>query len=191
MPWARSLGQEDPLEEDTATHSSILAWRTPWTEERGGVTKGKAWLSEWSHTACKCGDRRTVYSLFCCLTSYQFPQYHCETASVSPPPFFFFKIMLTLNCFLPRRFFLNIDFIFLPCQDKFSLWFSKERKRENRKISHKDTPSPVIMWFYTAECEPPAKIKKHHFINIKHLIRVACCSPWGRKELDRTEPLNN
>ena len=32
----RSLGQEDPLEEEMATHSSILAWRTPWTEEPGG-----------------------------------------------------------------------------------------------------------------------------------------------------------
>ena len=29
------LGQEDPLEEEMATHSSILAWRIPWTEERG------------------------------------------------------------------------------------------------------------------------------------------------------------
>ena len=32
-----SLGQEDPLEEGTATHSSILAWRIPWTEEPGGL----------------------------------------------------------------------------------------------------------------------------------------------------------
>ena len=31
------LGQEDPLEEDMATHSSILAWRIPWTEEPGGL----------------------------------------------------------------------------------------------------------------------------------------------------------
>ena len=30
-----SLGQEDPLEEEMATHSSILAWRIPWTEEPG------------------------------------------------------------------------------------------------------------------------------------------------------------
>ena len=30
-----SLGQEDPLEKETATHSSILAWRIPWTEEPG------------------------------------------------------------------------------------------------------------------------------------------------------------
>ena len=33
----RSLGQEDPLEEGVATHSSIPAWRIPWTEERGGL----------------------------------------------------------------------------------------------------------------------------------------------------------
>ena len=32
-----SLGQEEPLEEGTATHSSILAWRIPWTEEPGGL----------------------------------------------------------------------------------------------------------------------------------------------------------
>ena len=33
----RSLGWEDPLEEETATHSSILAWKIPWTEEPGGL----------------------------------------------------------------------------------------------------------------------------------------------------------
>ena len=33
--WFRSLGQEDPLEKGMATHSSILAWRIPWTEEPG------------------------------------------------------------------------------------------------------------------------------------------------------------
>ena len=32
-----SLGQEDPLKEEKATHSSILAWRIPWTEEPGGL----------------------------------------------------------------------------------------------------------------------------------------------------------
>ena len=35
--WVRSLGQEDPLEKGMATHSSILAWRMPWTEEPGGL----------------------------------------------------------------------------------------------------------------------------------------------------------
>ena len=33
--WVRSLGWEDPLEEGMATHSSIFAWRTPWTEKPG------------------------------------------------------------------------------------------------------------------------------------------------------------
>ena len=33
----RSLDQEDPLEREMATHSSILAWRIPWTEEPGGL----------------------------------------------------------------------------------------------------------------------------------------------------------
>ena len=32
----QSLGQEDPVEKEMATHSSILAWKTPWTEEPGG-----------------------------------------------------------------------------------------------------------------------------------------------------------
>ena len=35
--WVRSLGWEDPLEKGKATHSSILAWRIPWTEEPGAL----------------------------------------------------------------------------------------------------------------------------------------------------------
>ena len=35
--WVRSLGWGDPLEEEMATHSSILAWKTLWTEEPGGL----------------------------------------------------------------------------------------------------------------------------------------------------------
>ena len=35
--WVQSLGREDPLEKEMATHSSILAWRIPWTEEPGGL----------------------------------------------------------------------------------------------------------------------------------------------------------
>ena len=36
--WVRSLGLEDPLEKEMATHSSILAWRIPWTEELGSYS---------------------------------------------------------------------------------------------------------------------------------------------------------
>ena len=35
--WVQSLGWEDSLEKEMATHSSILAWRIPWTEEPGGL----------------------------------------------------------------------------------------------------------------------------------------------------------
>ena len=35
--WVRSLGWEDPLEKEMATHSSTLAWKIPWTEELGGL----------------------------------------------------------------------------------------------------------------------------------------------------------
>ena len=35
--WVQSMGQEDSLEEEMATHSSILAWEIPWTEELGGL----------------------------------------------------------------------------------------------------------------------------------------------------------
>ena len=41
--WVRSLGQEDPLEKEMAAHSSVFAWRIPWTEEPGG-------LHSWGHT---------------------------------------------------------------------------------------------------------------------------------------------
>ena len=40
--WVRSPGWEDPLDKGTATHSSILTWRVPWTEEPGG-------LHSWAH----------------------------------------------------------------------------------------------------------------------------------------------
>ena len=43
--WVRSLGWEDLLEKKMATHSSILVWRIPWTEEPGGLVHGvtKSW----------------------------------------------------------------------------------------------------------------------------------------------------
>ena len=42
--WVQSLGQEDPLEKEMATHSSIFAWRIPWTEEpvHGATVQGVA-----------------------------------------------------------------------------------------------------------------------------------------------------
>ena len=36
--WVQSLGQEDALEKEVASHSCVLAWRIPWTEKPGGLT---------------------------------------------------------------------------------------------------------------------------------------------------------
>ena len=46
--WVRPLGQEDPLEEGMETHSNILAWRIPWTEEPDG--QQFMWLQRVGHT---------------------------------------------------------------------------------------------------------------------------------------------
>ena len=50
--WVLSLGQEDPLEKEMATQSSILAWRIPWTEEPGGLqstgSQSRTWLSHFT-----------------------------------------------------------------------------------------------------------------------------------------------
>ena len=44
--WVQSLGWEDVLVKGTATHSSILDWRIPWTEEPGGMAKSQTLLSD-------------------------------------------------------------------------------------------------------------------------------------------------
>ena len=51
----QSPGQEDPLEKEMATHSSILAWKIPWTEKLGGIQsigaqKSQTWLSDLTTT---------------------------------------------------------------------------------------------------------------------------------------------
>ena len=48
--WVRSLGWEDPLEKEMATHSSILAWRIPWMEEPGGIqsTESQSVRHDWA-----------------------------------------------------------------------------------------------------------------------------------------------
>ena len=52
--WVRSQGQEDPLEKEMATHSSILAWRIPWMEEPGGLqsTGSQRYSSTGNSTQC-------------------------------------------------------------------------------------------------------------------------------------------
>ena len=51
----QSLGQEDPPEEEMGAHSSVLAWRTPWTEEPGGLqSRGCKELDATEHIYIRC-----------------------------------------------------------------------------------------------------------------------------------------
>ena len=54
--WVRSLGQEDPLEKEMATHSSTLAWKIPWTEEHGRLqSKGSQRVGhDWTTSPSTC-----------------------------------------------------------------------------------------------------------------------------------------
>ena len=71
--WAQFLGPEDPLEKEVATHSCILAWRTPWTKETGGLqSMGSQELdmTEWLNWTCSsvskesaCNAETQVWSL--------------------------------------------------------------------------------------------------------------------------------
>ena len=89
--WVRSLGQEDPPEKGMATHSSILAWRIPWTVEPGGLwsmgsnTVGHNWATKCAsmrahmHTHTHTHTHTHVWDL--ALNSYKFMSsgliYHC------------------------------------------------------------------------------------------------------------------
>ena len=61
----QSLGREDPLEKEIATHSSILAWEIPWTEEPGelysmGLQKSQTWLCNQTTTKKVLGQKFTL-----------------------------------------------------------------------------------------------------------------------------------
>ena len=94
----QSLGGEDPLEEDMATHFSILAWRFPWTEEPGGlqslglqrVKKGQTWLKQFSTHAHKpfwstwsnCHLREVVFVLGSTFIRFRRPRFWAQLSSL-------------------------------------------------------------------------------------------------------------
>ena len=71
--WVQSLGQEDPLEKEMATHSSILAWKIPWTEEPGRL-----------QSVCGVAKSQTQLSNFTFFLSVVFPvvMYGCESWTI-------------------------------------------------------------------------------------------------------------
>ena len=87
--WVWSLGWEDSLEKEMATHSSILAWRIPWTEEPGGLQSmglqrvGHNWVTSLTHS---------LYILFCDPFWFNFCE-GCRVCVYFFCPFFFFFCM--------------------------------------------------------------------------------------------------
>ena len=79
-----SLGQEDPLEEKMATHSSILAWRMPWTEEPGGpqftVSQSQARLRVCTHIS----GVGLLDQICCCTHVYLPSHFSCVQLFVTP-----------------------------------------------------------------------------------------------------------
>ena len=70
--WVQSLGQEDPPEEEMGAHSSVLAWRTPWTEEPGGLqSRGSHRVRHYEHT---CSGLTALSPVSFTLTILQFSQ---------------------------------------------------------------------------------------------------------------------
>ena len=59
--WVPSLDQEDNLEQEMATYSSVLAWRIPWTEEPGGLQSIHGVAKSWTQLKCSGNTKgRTV-----------------------------------------------------------------------------------------------------------------------------------
>ena len=61
QPRVQSLGQEDPLEKEMATHSSILAWEIPWTEEPGGLQS-----IGWQKSQTQFSNKTTTTEVYLC-----------------------------------------------------------------------------------------------------------------------------
>ena len=94
--WVLSLGWEDLLEEEMAAHSSILAWKIPWTEDPQGCSP---WgCKEFDATGHTCTNRRTLYSNIS-FQLYIFP-FSCNKFLLYPS--FKSQIFLTLSDF-PRQ----------------------------------------------------------------------------------------
>ena len=86
---AQSLGWEDPLEEGMVTHSSILAWRIPWTEEPGGLQPMRSQKNE---TEVMSSSRSGIRFFFFFLVTDLFHLAECFLGSFmlqvsGPPPF--------------------------------------------------------------------------------------------------------
>ena len=116
--WVLSLGWEDPLEEGMATHSSILAWRIPWTEEPVGYRP-------WGQKVEKGGERLTLLLLpslverLCvclCFLESHIPVRPAQTGTASPAPWAPVTPLSTADL-VPRGQCFPMSLLQHPCAD--------------------------------------------------------------------------
>ena len=109
-----TLGQEEPLEKGTATHSSILAWRIPWTEEPGGLqSRGSQRVGhDW---ATNTFTFLTSVNWECLYVVYSFKDYNvCEWESLKLVfTDFYWSKLLTFILVCPRV--VNLWIGYIPC----------------------------------------------------------------------------
>ena len=124
--WVQSLGREDPLEKEMATHSSILAWEVPWPEEPGGLQSSgitKSWT--WMNTATTLGqlNAKTFGN------SYLWDWARLTGVCKKARPFMAIILLLLLReCDRPRR----------VCGDlsRFTIAMSPVKDGEKHKMNH-------------------------------------------------------
>ena len=136
VTWVPSLGGEDPLETGMAAHSSILAWRIPWTEEPGGLQSMglQRVRHNWTNTftfrqKSKCRGALRLQSL-CCSTVYQ----NSSEMKFSLNLQFFLSICFTLFMSLTEHYFLKILNSNTIVKKKY--WNSNQNQEEKEVLNY-------------------------------------------------------
>ena len=107
--WVRSLGQEDPLEKEMATHSCILAWRIPWMEESGGLQSmgSQRVRHDWATSF-------TLFSIYMChiyMYKYWIGQYLYEVMEKSKWTFWSTQYLIYMNIWKSHIYIYTIEMI--------------------------------------------------------------------------------
>ena len=154
--WVPSVGQEDPLEKVMATHSSVLAWRIPWTEEPGRLQSmrlqkaGHDWeTNTFTFLSPFLGEEnhRGQQDLYCCDGNFH-PMKGNPSSKIdsAPPPFK--RFLYSQLSVLPRHF---IDGI---CWNEIALWVAlaksfaislKSNAIRKQSCGQERNPAPLLL----------------------------------------------
>ena len=207
--WVWSLDWEDPLEESMATRSSVLAWRTPWTEEPGRLQSMESqlkWLST-KHAQCIKKQRHHFTNKDLRSESYGFSSSHvwmwelnCKEGWVLKNWYFWFMVLektleTPLDCkeiksVNPKR---SQSWIFIGRADaETPIFWSPDVKSW---LIEKD-PDDGKDWEQEKGATEDEIFRWHHRLNRHEFEQtlgdgegqgeLVCCSPWGHKDLDTT-----